>query len=310
MAELDSLALIANPVSCGGKGRRGATKVAQLLTEQGVDFTLHWTQARGDAEVMARKAVEEGRRRIVACGGDGTVHEVVNGIMAARAGSKVTLGLVPLGQCNDLGRALAIPRDLPGVVSTLLRGTTRTIDLGQAGDRYFSTVMTLGFDSVVNEFVAGGGVPRFVKGTASYVWAIFAKLFQYTGVWVTMEGDFGRFEGQVFLAATGNTPTYGGRIKIVPPAVIDDGLLNICLVHSVSRFTILSMLPMVFSGRHVNHPAVELKQVYRMEIDAREPISLWADGEFVARTPTTVRVAPRALQVLVPAGGPFQAPRL
>ena len=303
MAELDGLALIANPVSSGGKGLRGATRVAQLLTEQGVDFTLQWTQARGDAEVMARKAVGEGRRRIIACGGDGTVHEVVNGIKATREGSEVKLGLVPLGQCNDLAKALAIPRDLPGAVGALLRGTTRTIDLGRAGDRYFSTVMTLGFDSVVNEFVAGGGVPRFVKGTASYVWAIFAKLFQYTSVGVVISGDFGRFEGQVFLAATGNTPTYGGRIKIVPPAVIDDGLLNICLVRGVSRFTILSMLPMVFFGRHVNHPAVELKQVCRMTIDAQEPISLWADGEFVARTPTTVGVAPRALQVLVPAGG-------
>lgn len=300
MAEQDKLVLIANPVSNGGKGHRGTTRVAQLLGERGIDFTLHWTKAQGDAEVIARTAVEEGNRRIVACGGDGTIHEAVNGIKTAQNSDKVSLGLVPLGQCNDLANVLSIPRNIPSAIDTFLEGRVRTIDLGRVGDRYFSTVVALGFDSVVNDYVAGGGVPSLLKGTASYVWGIFANLFRYSGVWLSIKGDFGEFEGKAFLVATGNSHTYGGRIKIAPPAVIDDGHLDVCLVHSVSRFEVLRMLPRAFTGGHVNHRAVEMKQMHHMEIDAKEPISLWADGEFVAWTPTKVEVMPQALHVLVP----------
>ena len=299
----DVWTLIANPVSGRGRARRVVPRLAQMLKDRGVDASILWTSRPGDGNALARQAVDQGAARIVACGGDGTVHEVVNGLMAGSAPERsVGLGVLPMGRCNDLATTLRLPRALPAVVETLLQGTLRSIDLGRIGDQYFSTVATLGFDSAVNQYVLNGSSPFFRRGTIAYLYGVFANLFRYRDVWVRMRGDFGEFQGHIFLAATGNTPNYAGRLKIAPSAVVDDGVLNTCLVRSVSRWEVLRMLPRIFSGGHVSHPAVSLEPIRRLEIESREPLWIFADGERITQTPATIEVVPRALSVLVPPG--------
>lgn len=294
-------ALIANPVAGRGKGRRWAAEVARQLTLRGVDLTLRWTDGRGHGEELTREAVSQGATCVVACGGDGTVHEVVNGLVHSGAAQRgVALGLVPLGRCNDLTRALGVPPHRSAVVDALLSGKSRRIDLGRVGDRYFATVATLGFDSAVAEYIEEGSPPSFLRGTAAYLYGIFVNLVRYRDVWVSLKGDFGQYEGRVFLVATGNTHTYAGRIKIAPSAIVDDGWLDVCLVREAPRREVLRMLPKSFRGGHVTHRLVSLERTRIMEVQSPEPLPIWADGERVGTTPASIEVVPSALRVLVP----------
>ena len=297
----DSWAVIANPVAGRGKAAKGARLLARTLEESGQKASLLMTEARGDAERLTRKALEAGATRVVACGGDGTVHEVVNGLMSGQNGSgSVPMGILPYGRCNDLCYALGLPKKAASGVDGLMDSGIRSIDLGRIGDRYFATIATLGFDSEVSEYVDRGRHPYFLRGAAAYLYAAIVKLVQYRYPDVTLRGDFGEYSGPIFLAATGNTPRYGGRMRIAPSASLDDGELDICLVRPTSKLEILRMIPKTFSGRHVGHPAVSLERTHRLEIESEEPLWVWADGERVAQTPATIEVVPGALPVMVP----------
>jgi len=260
-----------------------------------------FTAARGDGELLARQAAESGASRVIACGGDGTVYEVVNGLMAVPGAAQSTaMGIAPTGGCNDLVNSLRLPRDPARIADALLHGTLRPIDLGRIGERYFATVATMGFDSEVAEYVDRGSPPFFLQGTAAYVYAILAKLVRHRSWWVRLVGDFGEFEGTILLVATGNSSQYGGRMKITPAALVDDGWLDVCIVRAVPRLEVLRMLPKVFSGRHVGHWAVSMELTQRLKIESREPLTLWADGERVAKTPTSIEVVPQAISVVAP----------
>ncbi len=277
-------------------------ELVEHLESAGIRTTVAWTEGPGGAEALARQAVERGDARVVACGGDGTIHQAINGIMAACGpGSPLPLGIVPLGRCNDLSTALGVPRSVEGAAETLLRGRMRTIDLARATGRYFSTVATLGFDSAVTEYVNTGSFPLFRRGTIAYFYAVLVKLLRYRDVSVSLRGESWEYQGPIFLAATGNTSSYGGRFRIVPTAVVDDGLLTICLVRSAPRWEVMLALPRLFTGSHVRHPKVSVQEARRMEVESTVPLSIWADGERVASTPTVIEVVPKALSVLVPA---------
>lgn len=297
----EAWAFIVNPIA--GRGRAGwlAQQLAGKLEDSVPTVSVSVTTSRGDAERLAREAAEAGATRVIACGGDGTIHEVVNGLMSAPGGvGNIALGIVPSGRCNDLAYALDIPTDPSGLAEVLLEGIPRPIDLGRIGDRYFTTIVTLGFDSAVSQYVAEGHVPSFLRGAAAYVYAALVKLVRYRSPWVHLKGDFGDYEGSLFLAATANTSRYGGRMKIAPSAVVDDGWLDVCLVEAVPRREVVRMIPKVFSGKHLSHPAVSMKQTRRLEIESSEPLWLWADGEPIARVPATIEVVRHALSVVMP----------
>ena len=297
----DSWIFIANPIAGRGRALALARRVAQTMEATGATVSVKPTEAKGDAERLARTAVEAGATRVVACGGDGTVHEVVNGMMAASDGATNTvLGIIPSGRCNDLVFALGLSRDSNAVAQTLLHGVPRSIDLGRIGDRYYTTVATLGFDSEVAQYVDEGRPPSFLRGTSAYLYGVLVMLFKYKSRWVSLKGDFGKFEGDIYMAATGNSTRYGGRMKVTPSASLDDGLLDLCLVRPVPRRTFLRMVPKAFSGKHVNHPAVSMEFTRSLEIESREPLWLWADGEQITQTPATIEVVPHAISVLVP----------
>jgi diacylglycerol kinase (ATP) len=292
--------IIANPIAGRGRAAKQAQFLERALESKRNKVTLTVTLSKGDAEKAAAAAVKSGVTKIVVSGGDGTVHEVINGIMSASQGSTNTaIGILPNGRCNDLAWALGIPNNPALSMETVLQGASRLIDLGRISDRYFSTVATLGFDSEVAEYVNNGLAPFFLRGAAAYVYAALVKLIHYRSPSVYLKGDFGEYKGPIFLVATGNTPRYGGRIKIAPTAKVDDGQLDVCLTKEVPRLEVLRMITKSFNGGHVDHPAVSIKQTRRLEIESAEPMWLWADGEPMSLTPATIEVIPQALRVLV-----------
>tara|TARA_B100001167_G_C16673470_1_gene258816 strand:- start:209 stop:769 length:561 start_codon:yes stop_codon:yes gene_type:complete len=172
-----------------------------------------------------------------------------------------------------------------------------SIDLGKVNETLFATVAALGFDSKVAEYVDEGNHPKFLSGTLSYLYGIFAVLFKFSCPKVSIKGDFGSYTGNIFLVASGNTPDYGGDFKITPNAKIDDGILNICIVKNISKIKALILLPRVFFGTHIKHPKAIYAPSKSLSISSENSISIWADGEYVGTTPATISILSKALNV-------------
>lgn len=289
-----SWVLIANPVAGGGRGRRVAEAAALSLQRAGRPVELYLTAAPGHAADLARQAVKAGCERLVVCGGDGTIREVLPALLH----TQIPLGLLPFGTANDLARALGVPRQLDRALQVLLRGRPTPIDLGKAGEALFCTVAAFGFDAEISEAMRQGRTP--FPGTAGYLYATLGHLFRFRPPVVRLEGEFGTFEGEVLLVATANTRSYGGGMKIAPAADPRDGKLEVCIVRQVPKRTILAVLPRLFWGGHVYHPAVSMERTSWLRIHTAEPQLLHADGEPLAHTPVTIEALPAALQVVLP----------
>lgn len=289
--------LLVNPVSGTRSAMAMAARVQGLLQEAGQGAELEITTGRGDALVRARKAVAGGYDAVIVCGGDGTLQEVAT----ALAGTTMPMGIIPQGRCNDFARTVGMSRrDSPErLARVFLEGKVRAMDLGRVGTQCFLTVATLGFDSEASRFVETRRL--WLRGTAAYLYAVIRVLLHFRFPVVRLQGEFGRFEGRILLAATANTPSYGGAMMIAPGAVPDDGKFHITVVEQVSRLTVLRMLPRVMRGMHVTHPRVRvLTSAWVAYETPQAPLWVCADGESLCQTPCCFEVWPQALRVLTP----------
>lgn len=294
-----SFLIIANPTSGRGRGGGIAHAVVDRLRAAGRAVEVRFTSGKGDAERIAREAAGSTSRPgcVVACGGDGTIQEVVNAL--ADAADETPLGLAPAGRCNDFGRALGILREAGAISEILLHGQARPVDLGRLNGRYFCTVATAGVDAEVSDFVDTMKMP--LRGTPAYLYGAIRVLVGYRYKSMRIEGDFGVVERPLLLASSANTSCYGGAIRIAPQASPTDGLLDICYVDKMSRLAAMRLLPTLLSGRHGERPEVHFARTRRMTIHTDPPMTLWADGERVATTPATIDVVPKAIKVILPA---------
>lgn len=297
---MNDFILIANPISGKGKAKPVAEQTYTALTSVGHHGTLALTSGTGDANRFAQEAVSAGTQWVIACGGDGTLHEVVNGIANA---PDVRLGVLPCGRGNDFAAAIGVPLKPRHAIQTLLAGKTIHVDLGKShsaahGAHYFTTIATCGYDTEVSRRAAERTTP--FSGTASYAYAAVSTLFDYECPDVRLEGDFGIHEGPILLAATGITNRYGGGFQIVPNARLDDGLFDVCIIRPVSSLTVLRLLVTLFWGGHVSHPAVSIHQTRTLRIETSPPLLLYADGEPMCETPATIESIKGGLTVIAP----------
>lgn len=288
--------IIANPVAGKNKAPALAMQVLESLKTKGARAEIILTESRHKTTETVRQ-IESPENVIVACGGDGTVQDVVNGLQA----SDSVLGIIPGGRCNDFARAIGVysMREADSIAETLLKGRVKNFDCGIINNRKFLTVATCGFDSEVSRFVENHRL--IFKGTTAYLYGVVRILFGYKFEKVKLTGDFGVIEEKTLLVATANTPFYGGAMKIAPSATPDDGIFDVCLVREVSKFTVLRMLLRVFKGTHTTHPAVRIFKTRELKIETQNTTRwICADGESIAQTPSVIKICPGALKVIVP----------
>lgn len=290
------ITLFVNPTAGRGRGAHAAGPAADALRSAGrVVRTVVGTDA-DDALARARAAVEEGTDALVAVGGDGMVSLALRAV----AGTPTPLGVVAVGTGNDFARSAGLPVRHPAaagerIASALLSGTTRTLDLGQAGGRWFGTVLASGFDSRVND---RGNRMRWPRGRLRYDAAMVAELAGLRPLDYRIRLDDGpELRLEATLVAVGNGPSYGGGMRVCPDAVLDDGLLDVTVVGPCSRTTLLRVFPRVYRGTHTSHPAVTVHRATRVAL-ACEGVSAYADGERIGPLPLTVRAVPGAVRLL------------
>lgn len=248
---------------------------------------------------MARQASRDGWPLVVAVGGDGTVNEVVNGLMSA--GALVTLGVLNAGRANDCRRNFGLPSRFPLALERLLAGREVPIDVGLAEwpdgrHRHFLMSLGAGFDAATAERAerARG------SGKAPYVRAILSTLRVHRPSPATILVD-GRchWSGAITQAVVSNGPYYGQGMKIAPTADPYDGVLDLIVIGDLGRMELLRWLPTVYRGRHLANPKITTARGATIDIEAQTPLPLHVDGEPCGKTPVRVSVLPSALRLRV-----------
>lgn len=289
--------VIVNPTSGKNTGRRIGETAMTLLAASGAELIdlSAFDAANAAARVRAALAANQIDTLIVV-GGDGMVHLGVN--LVAQTG--VPLGIVAAGTGNDIARELGLPvRDAAAAVERILHGRTRAVDLVRTHDpdgasRWFAGVLAAGFDAVVNERANHW---RWPKGTARYNLAVMRELPVFRAIPYVLTIDGVRRELEAMLVAVGNGPAYGGGMQVVPGAQFDDGLLDVLVLQRISIPEFLRVFPRVFTGRHVDHPAVEILRGRSVTLQAKGIVA-YADGERFTPLPCTLDVVPGAVTVL------------
>jgi diacylglycerol kinase (ATP) len=296
--------LVHNPTAGGGRAGRLVAEVAERLLADGVETERHQTRSLEDARLAACNAAGS-FDAVVAVGGDGTVGACAAGLADAappgwspgRAGVRAALGVVPAGGGNDAARSLGLPAGDPLAAAGLLaRLRRRPADLATVAGRAYLNVAGAGFDSEVNRVANqrlgwAGNRPR-------YVGAVLAELVvgRVATFELALDGRPTRLRG--WLVAVANGPSYGGGMKVAPHASLDDGLLDVVVIHEIGKLEFLRTFPKVFSGRHLEHPAVAVHRAARVDLDADRTLAVYADGEPAGTLPATFEVRRAAITVL------------
>ena len=307
--------VIVNPKSAGGSTRDSWSATAADLRAHFGPFSVALTKAPGDGIVIAERAARAGRKFIVACGGDGTINEVANGIL--NSGLDVELGVLPSGTGGDFRRSLNLPNGNREAAAALRCGRTERIDVGRVtfhdwegreASRYFVNVSSFGLAASIIERVKSTKVfdwlpVQTLRGQANFAASTLAKLVDLDpfNVRVTVDGESSVLRTINFCMA--NARYFGGGMMIAPNADLTDGLLDVVNIGDLSSAKIIARGYTLYRGTHLDLPGVGARLARRIDVEAADPrqeIHIETDGELPGRLPASWEVVPSALRVRLP----------
>ncbi|HET6402698.1 MAG TPA: diacylglycerol kinase family protein [Candidatus Kapabacteria bacterium] len=294
---------IYNPVS-GDRSR--AEQLRHIRESLGNRFPWMATALPGDITSLARKAAMEGAKTIVAVGGNGTVHDVVNGMMSVEAPLRPSLGILPIGTGNDFAQAARIPSDLEKALELVLNGKSHPVDLGsmenERGDKvYWANSCGIGLNG--RAAIRAGRIQAF-KGEMRYIAATLAEMMLFKAVKeADLTVDNHRLSEGFSLLTLGNGPREGGGFLMTPGASIEDGYLDLLFVGPLSMMGLLALLPSARKGTHLKSRAVFTRKFSTLHLKAYEPLAIHTDGEIFAAPSDNIReisiqVHPGAIRVI------------
>lgn len=292
--------LIINPAARHGETAALVPVIETLLANMHHETIL--TERTGHATEIARDA--QGFDLVVAAGGDGTVHEVLNGLMSHPEESRPALGLLPTGSGNDTRRTLGISTDLSAAALELATGRRRRFDVGRVNGIYFNNSFAAGLDAKVTAKAVEYKVTKGRDGLWLYLTSLLHVLFHDLGSF-SMDISFdtnapARYD--TLIIAMTNGPTYGGGFYITPHAIPDDGLFEVCMIDPLSLPGALMRLPFVVAGKHTRMKPVHMSRHFSAVIDCDVPIPAQVDGEVLLERRYEIEMLPQAIECVVPRG--------
>lgn len=302
--------VLINPTAGGGLSGRRWPDYARRLEKVLPDAKLAFSEANAHAMELVGRAIEDGYRYVMAVGGDGTHHEVVNGIMRQRAvpSHEVTYALLPVGTGNDWVRNYRIPADIDRWLAMIQSGHTRTQSVGlatyqhegQTKQRYFANVAGLAYDGYVVRY-AHQHPPAF-GGNLGYLFLTLRCLFQYTPQRAHLYLDDNLVVDRFYTINAGIGRYSGGGMQLVPHAQPNDDRLAVTYAGPVSRLGVLLNTYRFYNGTLGRHPLITTTHARRLRIEAADdgPILLEADGEFLGESPVEIEIMPGALKFVTP----------
>ena len=309
--QTQTLRLIVNPAASGGRGRPAADELIRVLEGRGMRCDARYTEAPGHAAELAAEAVRDGVARIVVVGGDGTVHEVAQGLLGSDADSVPSLALFPIGTGNDFHRMVGADRSAAAVAELLGDGVVERFDVGRVrwedGERVFVNLLGVGIDVDILRCRT-----RFkrLRGLPQYLAALLNALLTFRPPEVEIEvggSKERRIRSGTTLSVITVGPSIGGGFMINPAAKASDGKLDLCHFAALNWLRVLALVPRVIRGVHGDSPFVTMCRIERAVVRRPGGDPLWfeIDGELAPGPARELRVAvvPSALPVLVPAHG-------
>lgn len=305
---MSKIKVIVNPLA----GRGYASKISPLIRRQfaalDADFDLVHTASQGEAVHLTRRALDDGFDTIVAVGGDGTSHEVVNGMMAHADGQIIgTLGCIPAGSGNDFAVMNGAPIDVAKACRLIVEGATRVIDVGQVtiddqDTRYFDNTVGIGFDGLVTIECRKH---KHVRGMALYLPVVLKTVFLDMcppRVDITYDGQ--TIHQTTLMTVISNGPREGGSFLVAPDASYDDGLFDLLCVETMPKLQMLGIIPRFMKGTHLDDKRVTLKKCRHVLVTSPDPLYLHADGEIICSEAHRVeaRMIPGCLRIISPQG--------
>lgn len=295
---MSRVCFIVNPTAGHGRALKTWKRVEPVAATLG-DYAVKFTKHPRHGEDLAREAARDGFDRVVALGGDGTLNEVGNGLV----GTGAALAVVPTGTGNDWVRTVKIPHDPEQAARIAFQGRRVKTDVGLAvGYRYFFNIAGIGFDAEVARRVNDyGPVLKMIGGTLPSLLGIVGTLFRFRGVRLSVQLDDQTLDLEsTLLMAVGIARFYGGGMKILPDAVIDDGRFDIAWGHHLGKTELISLVGKIYKGGHVGHPKVSFAHGQRLTATADGPVAFHLDGDVVGNLPVTFQLLPGALDVILP----------
>jgi len=279
--------IILNPHSNRGTSLKELPRIEKFLSIHKLDYDVTQTRHPWHAAMLAREAVVDGYDVIVAAGGDGTVNEVMNGLMLAktdRSSLNASMGILPVGRGNDFAYSMGVPASLEESCLALAQHKSRCIDIGWVcgglypEGRYFGNGVGIGFDAVVG-FVAAEN--QLLRGFASYVWAALKTISLYfTAPDIEICGDDWQVHQPCLMVSIMNGRRMGGAFMMAPQSEPDDGLLDLCIVKQINKLKTLKMIPEFIRGSQYQHACVVHKRTRKLSIKAvAGTLPSHADGE-------------------------------
>jgi diacylglycerol kinase (ATP) len=304
--------VILNPAAGAGNGLRQREAIEQGLAARGLSYHMVLSERRGQAVDLARAAAESGWPRVIAAGGDGTVNEIINGLILAREQvvQLPDLGVIGVGRGNDFAHGAGIPGEFELALDALASDRVRTVDIGQVrgglhpDGRYFGNCVGVGFDAVGT--IEASKLPR-LGGFLSFFIAVLKTIFIYhRGPQVRLAFDGEVLELPVLMISIMNGQRLGGGFWMAPEARPDDGFFDLCVVQQVTRRRILSLIPHFLRGTQGTQPEVQMGRAASIQVEALQGVlPAQTDGEIISieGRELQVELIPGALQVLVGESG-------
>lgn len=306
---MPKIKVVINPISGRGSGGRSLPEIEAFLKAKGMQYSISTTTHPEHAIELAQKAAEEGYDIVAAVGGDGTVNEVINGLMRAGddAEGRPALAVIPVGRGNDFAYGANLLMDIQAGCENLAQGRPRSIDIGliSGGDypegRYFGNGIGIGFDTVVGFEAAKikrlHGFPNYL------VAALKTLMLYYTAPKVFLDFGDHRKELDALMISVMNGRRMGGGFMMAPEASMADGVLDMCMVHQVTRMQILALIPRFMQGNQFSHPAVETAQFRTLKVSALNgTLPIHADGETICTNGKNaeIELLPQQLYIITP----------
>jgi YegS/Rv2252/BmrU family lipid kinase len=297
--------IILNPMADMGNAWRIARDL-RSITEQhgGVDWS--GTVYPGHAIALAKQAGEQGYDMVIAMGGDGTVHEVMNGLMQIPEEKRPILGIVPAGSGNDFAHSINVSTTSTTALTCALDGEPATVDLGVMTDEhghreYFDNTLGIGFGAIVT--IRSHRLP-ILRGFLMYLTAVIQTIiFDHNAIHMQIESDGEKWEQRVIYLILCNSSREGGGFVIAPDAKIDDGILHYAMIKDVSRLMMFRIVPEVMKGTHGRFKEVKMGTCKKFSLSADRPLYIHADGEIFTGPGTDLRkvsfeILPNAIKVV------------
>jgi YegS/Rv2252/BmrU family lipid kinase len=302
---VEKTVVIVNPRSGGGLSEKRWASVVGAISDGMGAFDTRFTEAPGHARALAHEEAKRGRRLVVAVGGDGTISEVADGLVAA--GGDTEMGVIPRGTGGDFRRSLGIENELFSAAEHVRKSKARKVDVGRVSfvthdgnesSRHFLNVTSVGFSSVVAQRANQGS--KRLGGRVSFLSAVVNSLLTYDNAEVSVSVDGGEARRMtLLLAAVGNGRYFGGGMKICPEAVLDDGYFDLVTVGDLGRLEVLAKIHRIYSGNHLSMKEVRSVRCRRLQLAPADPkgdIPLEIDGETPGRLPARFEILEGALR--------------